>query len=221
LIERILKMPSESLPQLDRLITELPTLPTFIKTETRSSQSIDWPHAPIHRVSPSGTYIVTAGTYLKELLFHSIAKLDYLHNSLLSLAKEQGWQLEAWAVFPNHYHFVGHAPDHADTLVKFMKHLHHSTALWLNEHDNTPGRKVWHNYWETSLTFENSYFARLNYVHQNAVHHGLVPVANKYRWCSAAWFERTATVAQVKTIYGFKTDQLKVLDEYDVSPLTT
>ena len=34
-----------------------------------------------------------------------------------------------------------------------------------------------------------SYLARLNYVHQNPVKHGLVRVANQYRWCSAAWLE--------------------------------
>ena len=47
------------------------------------------------------------------------------------------------------------------------------------------------------------------------LHHGLVRVANQYRWCSAAWFERTATPAQVRTIYGFKTDQVNVLDDFD------
>jgi putative transposase len=55
-------------------------------------------------------------------------------------------------------------------------------------------------------------------VHQNAVKHGLVPVANQYPWCSAAWFERTARPAQVKTIYGFKTNNLRVYDEYEVPP---
>src|ERR1043166_942376 len=70
---------------------------------------------------------------------------------------------------------------------------------------------------ETRLTHPNSYLARLNYVHQNPVKHGLVRVANQYPWCSAGWFERTARPAQVKTIYGFKTDKLKVIDDYDVS----
>ena len=67
------------------------------------------------------------------------------------------------------------------------------------------------------MTYEKSYLARLNYVHQNAVRHGLVPVANQYHWCSAAWFERTATPAQKKTIYGFRIDKLKVLDDFQVT----
>ncbi len=77
---------------------------------------------------------------------------------------------------------------------------------------------MWHNFWDTKLTFEKSYLARLNYVHQNAVKHGLVTVANQYRWCSAAWFERTATPAQMKTIYSFKIDQVRVADDFEPEP---
>src|SRR5882724_3433479 len=120
---------------------------------------------------------------------------------------------------PNHYHFVGHPLDGksgAENLSRMLGLLHENTAKWINRLDETAGRKVWHNFWETRLTHQNSYLARLNYVHQNPVKHGLVVVANQYPWCSAGWFERTARPAQVKTIYGFKTDRLKVLDDYDV-----
>jgi putative transposase len=40
--------------------------------------------------------------------------------------------------------------------------------------------------------------------------------ANSYPWCSAAWFERSARPAQVKSIYGFKIDRLNIYDDYDV-----
>ena len=92
--------------------------------------------------------------------------------------------------------------------------LHARTAVSLNRLDQTPDRKVWHNFWETKLTYQKSYLARLSYVHQNAVKHGLVPVANQYPWCSAAWFERTASQAIVRSIYRFKTDALRLTDEF-------
>ncbi len=96
--------------------------------------------------------------------------------------------------------------------------LHERTAKWVNRLDSMAGRKVWHNFWETRLTHEKSYLARLNYVHQNPVKHQLTLTANAYPWCSAGWFEKTATPAQVKTIYSFPTDRLKVLDEFAVAP---
>lgn len=102
-----------------------------------------------------------------------------------------------------------------DSLRNLIAEFHSSSATEINRMDGTAGRKVWFNYWDTQLTYEGSYFARLNYVHYNAVKHGLVRRANEYPWCSAAWFERTATAAQIKTIYGMKVDRVKVDDDYD------
>jgi putative transposase len=178
-------------------------------------QSKDWPHAPMHRLSEHGTYIVTAGTYRKEHWFAGTDRLDMLESALLRVMKNSGWRLEAWAVFSNHYHFVAHAEEKATPLRVAIKRLHGETAREVNRRDGAAGRAVWHNFWDTALTFEKSYLARLNYVHQNPVKHGVVAVACQYRWCSAAWFERIATRAQVATIYRFKIDKLNVHDDYE------
>ncbi|MBX3745646.1 MAG: transposase [Verrucomicrobiae bacterium] len=195
--------------------------PDNLPPETQSGaehRTPNWPHAPSHRLAEGGTFIVTAGTYRKTRFFAGEERLKGLHDGLLRYAARHDWRLEAWAVFPNHYHFVGHSPvgaeDGAASLTVFLADLHQNSAAWVNRLDDSRGRKVWHNFWETRLTFEKSYFARLNYVHQNAVKHGLVAVANQYRWCSAAWFEREAEPAMVRTIYAFKTDHVKVLDDF-------
>ena len=180
-----------------------------------------WPHAPTHQLSARGTYFLTASTLLKAHHFRGKDRLRVLHRGLLTVARDFGWQLEAWAVFSNHYHFVAHSPPDAPdaaNLSDMLSVLHVKTAGWVNKLDGQPARQVWFNFWETRLTYQKSYLARLNYVHQNPVKHGLVPVANQYPWCSAAWFEREASVAKVKSIYRFKVDQVKVLDEYDAAP---
>ena len=177
-----------------------------------------WLHAPTHQLSEAGTYFVTAGTYLKAHYFRTSARLDVLQRELLTVARNFSWELEAWAVFSNHYHFVAHSPSDsgdARSLSKMLSILHTRTAGWINRLDKTPARKVWHNFWDTKLTYEKSYLARLNYVHQNAVNHGLVPVANQYLWCSARWFEGVASPATVQAIYRFKTDTLSVSDEFE------
>ena len=182
-------------------------------------KSPSWPHAPEHRLSNYGTYFVTSATYQKQHFFRTRERVVVLHRGLLALCRDFDWRLEAWAVFSNHYHFVAHSPPGtAQTLPAMLGKLHEKTAKWLNRLDNASGRKVWHNYRETRLTYKKSYLARLNYTHQNAVKHGLVRVASHYPWCSAGWFERTATPAQVKTIYALKTNQLTVPDDFDVSP---
>ena len=173
-----------------------------------------WPHAPIHRIGSDGVYLVTAATLHKRLLFETPEKLTLLENEILTLAKCYCWQLEAWAVFGNHYHLIARGEPDSKRLDKYLKHIHGNSARELNIMDQSGGREVWYNFWETRLSYERSYLARLNYVHQNPVKHRLVPVANPYEWCSAAWFERTASPAAVKTIYSFKTDKLNIYDEY-------
>ena len=183
-------------------------------------RELPWPHAPVHRLSAKGTYFLTAGTYQKEHFFRGANRLQVLHRGLLVVAQKFGWTLEAWSVFSNHYHFVAHSPesdDNAESLSQMLGLLHEKTAKWINKLDKCEGRQVWYNFWDTRLTYEKSYLARLNYVHQNPVKHGLVPVANRYPWCSAGWFERTARPAQVKSIYAFKVDKVRVYDEFETA----
>ncbi|HVQ36423.1 MAG TPA: hypothetical protein VMS31_02755 [Pyrinomonadaceae bacterium] len=174
----------------------------------------DWPHAPIHRLDSHGVYMVTGATLHKRLLFSTAARLNLLENELLTLSKKYLWQLEAWAVFANHYHFVARSLAGKGPLDRLLSHFHTKSAIELNRLDGSPGREVWYNFWDTKLTYERSYLARLSYVHQNPVKHGLVMVANQYQWCSASWFERSAAPSMVKTIYGFKTDQLRIDDDF-------
>ena len=116
----------------------------------------------------------------------------------------------------NHYHFVGHSPggvDSAESLSAMIRKLHSLATKELNQRDSTPGRtRLWHNFRETHLTFQRSYLARLNYVHQNAAHHGLVRVGSEWKWCSARKFKESVTPAWLKTIASFKFDEIATAD---------
>ena len=178
------------------------------------AQHKDWPHAPLHRFDSNGIFMVTASTIDKRLFFRTPEELDLLESDLLSLAQKYKWNLEAWAVFSNHYHFIARNDPESAALNKFLSHLHTTTATKLNQMDGAPGRNVWFNFWDSKLTYERSYLARLSYVHRNAVKHGLVHVPADYPWCSASWFERIASPSIVKTVYGFKIDKLRIDDDY-------
>jgi putative transposase len=175
----------------------------------------NWPHSPAHFLHEAGAYIVTAGTYKKAPLFKGASRLTFLTNWILELADRYRWSLQAWAVFPNHYHFVGDSQI-PESLRSFLRHLHSISAIEANKWDETPGRRVWFEFWETRITFPRSYFARLNYVHQNAVLPGLVRVPSQYPWCSAGWFEREANRSFLQTVSNFPTDKLNVPDDFEV-----
>jgi putative transposase len=177
----------------------------------------DWHHAPVHRVDGRGAYMVTAATLHKAMRFDSPERLTRFTALLFDLADHLGWQLQAWAVLGNHYHWIGLSPEGekgAHSLKTLVAQAHERTAKSLNQEDGTPGRQVWHNYWESHITFETSYYARLKYVHDNPARHGVVTDASMYRWCSRAWLERTAIPAFVRQLDGFKTDLLKVPDDF-------
>jgi putative transposase len=160
--------------------------------------------------------MVTSGTYLKQPWFRGTDQLRFLCESLLRLAGEYKWNVQAWAVFANHYHFIALSPAHSENLSDFIKKLHSEAALAVNQEDATPGRRVWFQYWESQLTHQKSYFARLSYVHRNAVHHRLVREPSLYPWCSAGWFQRRAATSFYKTIMRFGIERLKVPDDFAV-----
>ena len=153
---------------------------------------------------------------MKEPVYRGAQRLEYLCDLLLGLAEKYKWDLLAWAVFPNHYHFVAFTPRNPESLRTLIKHLHSVATIQANKWDGKPGRKVWFQYWETVLTFPASYFARLSYVHRNAVHHGIVREPSLYPWCSAGWFQRRATTSLYRRIMALKIDRVSVEDGFDV-----
>jgi len=99
-------------------------------------------------------------------------------------------------------------------LKELVGKLHGSSSRGLNLLDNTPGRKVWHEYRDTRITYRKSYLSRLNYVNQNPVKHGAVLRAEEYRWCSAGWYQAKADGAFKKTLASFKIDTVRVPDDF-------
>jgi putative transposase len=176
---------------------------------------VDWPHAPPHKLSVSGVYFVTARCYEDQHLYLDAASLDRLNERLFALADKHEVRLQAWALLSNHYHFVA-ATDSGERLRKMVGQLHSLEAIDCNAHDGTPGRKAWFQFRDTKLTYERSWFARLRYTHENAVHHRLVEDATAYRWCSAAWFEQTAHPGFVKAVGRCKIDRVNVRDDFEV-----
>ena len=84
----------------------------------------------------------------------------------------------------------------------------------LNKKDIAPGRKIWYQYWDTCLTYERSYIARLNYVHNNPAKHGLINNSENYKWCSMAWFINNANPGFRKSVLSLKYDGIRIEDNF-------
>lgn len=158
--------------------------------------------------------MITGATYLKEHYFRAPCRLQLLHDQVHSVCSEHAWTLEAWAIMSNHYHLIARSSDEPAALRRMISKLHTLTAKVVNRDDVAPGRKVWHQFWETRLTFERSYLARLHYVHQNPVHHRIVTQATVYPWCSAQRFELEADPAFQRTVRAMPIDKLNIEDDF-------
>ncbi len=171
-------------------------------------------HAPPHLLFEPGIYMVTAGTYLKVPYWNTPERLDYFLEALFARAAEFDWQLQAWAVLANHYHFVATSPRDPATLRTFLSKLHMNTAKQLNEWDAAQGRKVWYQYWDSQIKLEDDYLARLNYVNHNPAHHGVVADSASYRWCSASKLAENTTVSVREKMASYAMSMRGIDDDF-------
>lgn len=162
----------------------------------------------------AGIYMLTARTVEKQPFFSSPERLDLLQDHILQISSEFGWMLQAWAVFPNHYHLIAQSPAQSGDIRRMITKLHANTARAVNKFDNAAGRMVWFQFWDTPITFANSYYARLNYVHHNPVRHGCTTNPEDYKWCSASWFLKSASPSYAATVLSFPYDKLDIPDDF-------
>ena len=173
-----------------------------------------YPHNPPHLFRPRAIYMVTGAILWKRHLLDRDEKKQHFCETLFERATLLGWEIEAWAVLSNHYHFVAQAPEEATTLKSLIQAVHSISSKYVNRLDGTPGRRVWYNYWDTCITHETSYLARLHYVHLNAMKHGVVDRAEDYPFCSYRWFIENAERDFCHRVLAQPCDFLHVKDDF-------
>lgn len=171
-------------------------------------------HEPAHKFDFKGAYCITAATLHNKYLFNTPEKLSMMQSVIFEQTKKYAWELKAWAIFNNHYHLIISNTVNPENLPQMIRGIHAQSAVILNKMDTALGRKVWCQYWDSCLTYINSYYARVNYVMNNPVRHKLVSNSQEYPWCSAAWFFETAEKQYRDTVLSFKIDLVSIEDDF-------
>ena len=140
----------------------------------RITRGLPWHRPPHLRFEGNHCFIITAACYEHaHIMGKSTDRMDAFQQSLVETFNETGARLRAWCIWPNHYHLLGQTEKLAE-LRKQIGRLHGRTSRQWNLQDQTVGRKVWYNYFDRDMKSDRHYWASLNYVHNNAVHHGYV-----------------------------------------------
>jgi putative transposase len=173
-------------------------------------------HNPPHLVISNSKYFITGAIDQKRMLLQSDEAKLRLIRSLKQGLNSYGWKLEEWVVLHNHYHLMAESPDKADSLSGIMRDIHKFTAMWMRKNIQaaTGLEKIWWNYWDTCLTYERSYFTRLNYLWYNPQKHGVI--ANAEEWTFGSLYDRIREderyIRTIRENYPF--DSVEVRDDF-------
>jgi putative transposase len=158
--------------------------------EKRRAQKLPW-HSPPH-LDFEGThqYLISASCYEHaEIVGRTDSRITECENEVLKVCDDFCLSLYAWCILPNHYHALLKT-DRIRELRHALGQFHGRSSFRWNDEDESRGRKVWHNCFERPMKSERHFWATLNYIHHNPVHHGYVDRWQDWPWSSAKEFLR-------------------------------
>jgi putative transposase len=126
--------------------------------------------------------------------------MAYCEDELIKVCQGLCSAIHAWCLLPNHYHLLVTCAAIA-ALRESLGQLHGRSSYYWNGEDQKRGRKVWHNCFERPMKSERHFWASLNYVHNNAVHHGYVRRWQDWPYSSGANFVRQVGRAKAAAIW--------------------
>jgi putative transposase len=154
----------------------------------RRARHLPW-HSPPHLdFERERQYLISAACYEHaQIIGHNSERMTECEEEVLKTCRELGSCIYAWCVLPDHYHVLLKTGK-----IKALRHelgqFHGRSSFMWNGEDQKRGRQVWFNCFERPMKSPRHFFATLNYVHHNPVHHGYVEHWQDWPWSSATEF---------------------------------
>jgi putative transposase len=133
-------------------------------------------------------YLVTAACYNHvPIVGLSPERISECEEGVLEACRDIGARIYAWCILPNHYHLLTRTGQ-IKVLLKKLGQFHGRSSFAWNGRDKQRGRHCWYNAFDRYIRSDRHFFASLNYVHHNPVHHGYVEKWLDWPWSSASEF---------------------------------
>ncbi|RUT01608.1 hypothetical protein DSM106972_067050 [Dulcicalothrix desertica PCC 7102] len=144
------------------------------------------PHSPPHPIKNSEFYLITTTCYEHKPRINTEQRRQQLLNELFDKFINQGVEILAWVILPNHYHLLMKNVEFK-LLSKTFRLIHGLLARQWNLEENTSG-KVWCSYSDRAIRSERHYYTTLNYIHYNPVKHGWIESTYDWAESSIHWY---------------------------------
>ena len=151
----------------------------------RKDRNCPW-HAPPHRPNFGHlNFLISAACYEHEpYIGLSAERMDQFCEKWLAMLSTHASGIVAWCVLPNHYHALIEAPNVLRLLWELGRFHGRTSHAW-NGEEKKRGRQIFHRATERFMRSERHFWATVNYIHNNPVHHRYVKLWSEWPWSSA------------------------------------
>jgi len=170
--------------------------------EWRKSRESPWHSLPHFTSEGHHRYHITAACFDHQpIIGKNPSRMESFSQNLLAELHREGLQIFTWCVLPNHYHLLL-ATDDLPCLIRLLGRLHGRSSRAWNSEETTPGRKVFFRSADRKIRSDAHFWATMNYIHNNPVHHGYVGKWDEWPWGGAAEYLATTAPAEVRRIWS-------------------
>jgi len=155
--------------------------------------------------SPHGTYFVTCTIVAWLPVFTTAKRCEILTDALKYCREHKGLKIYAWVILDNHFHAVLAAPELSRVMADFKRHtaqrileqLENEGNEWLlnqfeyyrAKHKAESRHQVWQEgSFPKEIDTDAAIGQKIEYIHNNPVHRGLVAGQEHWRYSSAHEF---------------------------------
>ena len=159
-------------------------------------------HAPPHRPNYGHLHFLVSAACYEHAHYIGLTpqRMDSFSAALVDVLQKHSTRIVAWCVLPNHYHALVAAPNILN-LIYELGRLHGRTSHAWNGEVGSRGRQVFHRATERYMRSDRHFFATVNYVHHNPVHHGYVRLWTDWPWSTAAEYLAEIGRAEAERIW--------------------
>lgn len=144
------------------------------------------PHSPPHPIKNSAFYLITVPCYEHKHRINTEARRQQLLDVVFDKFINEGIEILAWVIIPNHYHLLIKNVDFP-LLSKTFRSIHGPLARQWNLEDNRTG-KIWCSYSDRAIRSQKHYYTVINYIHNNPVKHNCVRSPYEWKQSSVHWY---------------------------------